>query len=265
MFLITALEKKLLFFPARAEDAWVNPSQYGLSVEDVYLESRDGNKLHGWWCPRPGADPAAGALLYLHGNAGNLSYRTGTIVDWLEGLNLPVLIVDYPGYGKSTGSPSEPGCYAAAEAAYHWLVNEQKVSGERIILYGGSLGGGPAIEMALRFPHRVLVITRTFTSIPDMAGALYPWLLPARWLIQNKFDNLSKIGRCPKPIFIAHGDVDQVVPFAQGKRLFEAAPEPKRFHLLAGLDHNQPLGKAFFANLLDFLAQVESNPVARSS
>jgi fermentation-respiration switch protein FrsA (DUF1100 family) len=263
MFLILAFEKKLLFFPARAEDAWVNPAQYGLSVEDVYLESSDGNKLHGWWCPCAGVDPSAGAVLYLHGNAGNLSYRAGSIVDWHDGVRLPVFIIDYPGYGRSTGTPSEKGCYAAANAAYDWLINEQKVPPDRIIFYGGSLGGAPAIELALHRPHRVLVLTRTFTSIPDMANALYPWLLPARWLIQNRFDNLGKIGRCPKPIFLAHGDVDQVVPFAQGKRLYEAAPEPKRFYLLAGLDHNQPLGEGFFAELLDFLAQVESRPVAR--
>lgn len=262
MFLFVALEKKLLFFPARAEQSWVDPALYGLKVEDIAFTSSDGDKLHGWWCPFPNVEASAGAILYLHGNAGNLSHRAGSVVDWQQEMQLPVFIIDYPGYGKCTGSPSEKGCYAAARAAYDWLVNEKKIPPERIILYGGSLGGGPAIEMALERPHRALVLTRTFTSIPDMAKALYPWLFLAGWFIENRFDNLSKIGRCPGPIFIAHGDADRIVPFPQGKKLYEAAREPKRFHLLSGLDHNEPLGDDFFSSLREFLTQVESRPLA---
>src|SRR5207248_5963463 len=130
-------------------------------------------------------------------------------------LEMPVLIFDYPGYGRSEGSPSEAGCYAAAEAAYAWLVQTQQVPPGQIILYGGSLGGGVAVELARRQPHRALILVSTFTSIPDMAQQLYPWL-PARWLVRNRFDSLAKIGQCTQPVFIAHGTADGLLPYTQG-------------------------------------------------
>src|SRR5207253_8642806 len=140
----------------------------------------------------------------------------------------------------------ESGCYAAADAAFDWLVNVQKVQAERIILYGGSLGGGVAIELAGRRPHRALILVSTFTSVPDMAQRLYPWL-PARWLVRNRFENMAKIGKCTKPIFCAHGTKDSIVPFEQGQRLFAAAPEPKRFFPMEGYDHNHTPGPDFYA------------------
>src|SRR5262249_37012499 len=143
-------------------------------------------------------------LLFCHGNGGNLSHRAWEIGEWQRRLGDSVLIFDYPGYGRSDGKPSEQGCYAAADAAYQWLLEEKHVAPEQIVIYGGSLGGAVAVELALRHDHRALVLQDTFTSIPDMAQHQYPWL-PARWLVRQQFDSLAKIGQCRRPVFIAHG------------------------------------------------------------
>lgn len=250
---LLALENYLLFHPTRAADGWFAPPDP--RVQDVSLTSADGTPIHAWWYPRAGAD---GAVLYCHGNAGNLSHRGARLVNWHDLLNQSVLIFDYPGYGKSGGKPSEAGCYAAAAAAYDWLTRDAGVAPERVLLYGGSLGGGVAVETALHHPHRALVLVSTFTSVPDMAQQIYLWL-PAR-LVRNRFDNLSKIGDCRGPVFIAHGDRDGLVPFAQGQRLFAVAPEPKAFFTMKGHDHNDAPDPFFFAALRQFLAKVEQAP-----
>jgi uncharacterized protein len=247
---LLALENMLLYRPVRSSQEWLPPPSG--RVQDITLTTADGTRIHAWWCPTDNWEPAQGALLYCHGNAGNLSHRGEGILRWQEALGQAVLIFDYPGYGRSAGRPSEPGCYAAADAAYDWLVQARQVRPERILLYGGSLGGGVAVDVASRRPHRALVLVGTFTSVPDMAGRLYPWL-PVRRLMRNHFDNLGKIGRCREPVFVAHGDCDSLVPFAMGERLFAAATEPKHFLPLEGCDHNHAPGPEFFGALRDFL------------
>jgi fermentation-respiration switch protein FrsA (DUF1100 family) len=249
--LLLFLENALLYHPVPAATEWLDPPNG--RVVDVELPGPDGVRLHAWWCPQEGAE---GAVLYCHGNAGNLSHRGHGISRWQEWMNQAVLIFDYPGYGKSEGKPSEAGCYAAADAAYAWLTQQAGVPAEQVLIYGGSLGGGVAVDLASRRPHRGLVLVSAFTSVPDMAQKLYPWL-PARWLVRNRFDNLGKIGRCTCPVFIAHGDEDCLVPFAQGRRLFAAANEPKFFHAMPGHDHNDGPDRAFYANLRKFLAEAE--------
>lgn len=251
-------ENWLLFRPAKATQSWGQPPNE--RVQDVELLSADGTRLHAWWCPTVDWQPNHGAMLYCHGNAGNLSHRGESIQRWqAEPLRRAVLIFDYPGYGKSEGKPTEAGCYAAADAAYDWLVNEKKVPGERIILYGGSLGGGVAVELASRRSHRALALVATFTSIPDMAQNLYPWL-PARWVVRNQFNSMAKIGKCNQPVFIAHGTSDSLVPFAQAERLAAAANEPKRFFAMEGLDHNHTPIPDFYKSLAEFLQEVEKKP-----
>ena len=241
-------ENKLLFHPYKDTDSWVPPPP-GLAVEDVWLPLPDGTKVHGWWCPVPGAK---GALLYAHGNAGNLSHRGQAVQKLQEGLGLSVLIVDYPGFGKSEGKVSEAGCYAAAHAAYDWLA--QKVPPEQIVLYGKSLGGGVMTELAVQQPHRALVLVKTFTSVPDMAQKQFPFL-PARWLVRNQFNNLARIPQCPRPIFIAHGDCDSLIPLDHSRQLLAAASEPKQFFLMPGCDHNDPAPVEFYHELAKFLRQ----------
>ena len=220
------------------------------------LVSADGTRLHAWWCPCK--DPVsrqerigAGAVLYCHGNAGNLSHRGRSIVAMAESLKVGVLIFDYPGYGKSEGSPTEMGCYAAADAGYAWLTETKNVDPARIILYGGSMGGGVAVDLASRRDHRALILAKTFTSMPDVGKRLLPWL-PVHWLMRNRFNNLSKIEFCHRPVLIANSSEDELIPYAHGEKLFEAANEPKLFVPLTG-GHNEPLNAEFFRALIGFL------------
>src|SRR5262249_38153314 len=145
------LENWFLFHPTTFARGWADPPA-GLGVRDVELEGPGGVALHAWWSAPPGWKPADGAVLYCHGNAGNLSHRGAALQAWRSETGLAVLIFDYPGYGKSGGRPTEAGLYAAADAAYAWLTDEAKVRGEDVVLYGGSLGAAVAVDLAARHP-----------------------------------------------------------------------------------------------------------------
>jgi fermentation-respiration switch protein FrsA (DUF1100 family) len=245
-----AVANWLLFRPTAHRKFWDRPPN--ARVQDVEW-SVPGARVHAWWCPTEGWRPDQGALLYFHGNGGNLSHRGPGISRWQGELGTGVLIVDYPGYGRSTGRPTEAGCYAAADAAYAWLTGPKGIAPENVLLYGGSLGCAVAIDLAFRRPHRAMVLVSPFTSVTAMARHLYPLLPPL--LVPNLFDSLAKIPRCPRPHFVAHGTADRLVPFAQGQRLFAAANEPKEFFPLEGYDHHHTPGPAFYARLRDFLAR----------
>jgi fermentation-respiration switch protein FrsA (DUF1100 family) len=247
------LENSLVYRPSSAHDWTAPPADIQADIQDVDLSSADGTQIHAWWLPCQGADEA---VLYCHGNAGNLSYRGGSMAKMCDLLKVQVLIFDYPGYGKSGGRPTEQGCYHAADAAYAYLTDQKKIAPDKILLYGGSLGGGVAVDLASRKPHRGLILVKTFTSAPEAGASMLPWL-PVRWLMRNRFDNLSKIKTCTRPVFIAHGTADTLIPFAQGKRLYEAANEPKQFFTLEGADHNDSLPAEFFTKLRGFL---DKNP-----
>jgi fermentation-respiration switch protein FrsA (DUF1100 family) len=173
----------------------------------------------------------------------------------LENLGESVLVFDYPGFGLSEGKPSEAGCYAAADAAYDWLTSIARVPAERITLFGVSLGGGVAVDLAARRPARALVLIKTFTSIPDVAAHILPGL-PVRRLMVNEFDSLAKIPRCTQPLFVASGTSDHLVPLRLGCRLYEAGNEPKQFYPIVGNRHNEPLTPEFYAALSGFLART---------
>jgi fermentation-respiration switch protein FrsA (DUF1100 family) len=245
------LEDWLLFASTDGSD-WSHPPKNGCVVEDVWFTSADGTRLHAWWLTEPGWEPGHGALLHCHGNGGNLSYRGGSVDFWLKRQRLAVLLFDYPGYGKSGGKSSEAGCYAAADAAYAWLTEEQRVPAGRIILYGGSLGGAVAVDLAARRPHRALVLVSTFTTLPDIAQAQYPFL-PARWLVRNRFNSLAKIRQVDRPVFVTHSDADGLIPCAMGQRLFEAANEPKKFFIMQGEPHHDAGSTEAFAAFAEFV------------
>jgi fermentation-respiration switch protein FrsA (DUF1100 family) len=261
LIVLLFLENSLLFHPICAADDWADPPNE--RVQDVDLRSADGTRIHAWWCPTANWRPEQGALLYCHGNACNLSHRADSITRWQEKMGLAVLIFDYPGYGRSEGKPTEAGCYGAALAAYDWLCQTKKVPPSKILLYGGSLGCAVAIHLGSEHPHRGLVLVSPFTSVPDMAQQMLPWL-PARWLVRNRFDNLAKIGKCRRPVFLAHGTADRVVPFAHGERVFAAANPPKQFFRMEGYDHNHTPGPEFYVELKQFLADtdLEAQPLS---
>jgi fermentation-respiration switch protein FrsA (DUF1100 family) len=246
ILVLAFFENWLVYHPTSANEDWQPPPSP--EVKDVELTSADGTHIHAWWWPVADSE---GAILYCHGNAGNLSHRGPTVEKICKALGESVLIFDYPGYGKSGGKPNEKGCYLAADAAYDWLI-EQKIDPAKIVIYGGSLGGGVAVDLASRKKHRALVLAKTFSSLPDVGQYLHPWL-PVRWVMRNRFDSLGKIGSCTSPVFVVHGTADTLIPFEFGKRLFEAANEPKQFMAAEGADHNDPLPAEFFQKLDTFL------------
>jgi len=244
------LERSLVFHPSSAAQSWNAPVDP--ETRDVSVTVEDVGTIHMWWLPPREAN--AGAVLVAHGNGGNLSHRGQLAADLRSALGAGVLMFDYPGYGKSGGKPTEEGCYAAGEAAYQWLTDTAKIPPNRIVLLGESLGGGPAVELATHHDHRALVLVFTFTSLPAVAKLHYPWL-PTHTLMRCRFDNLAKITRCPRPVFIAHGTADAVVPFSHGEALFAAANEPKEFLRLEGADHGlSEVGPRLCVPLAKFLA-----------
>ena len=255
VLMLMLLENMLVFRPSSAKQFWADPPE-GIVCEEMYLKTTDGTKIHARWFPKQGA---SGTVLLFHGNGGNLSHRRQIIVELQNTFDSSVLIFDYPGYGKSSGSPSEAGCYASAEAAYHWLTVEKKdpESSEKVIFWGMSLGGGVAVEMASRHPYRALCLNRTYTSLPDVGQGQYPWV-PVKWLMRNRFDNLAKLPSLQGPIIFSHGKKDTLIPFHHAESLFAAAQDPKISIWDADGDHHTPLPPEYFREAKAFLEKIET-------
>ncbi len=231
--LIMIFENRIIFVPTKypAGD-WDAPARATVPFEDVWLETSDGVKIHGWMARGKGA---RATILYFHGNAGNLTHRA----DWLEVLTrLPadVLAIDYRGYGRSEGTPNEAGVYRDAEAAYAYLTETRGVAPQQLIVYGVSLGGAPACEIAWRRPCAGLILQSAFTSAGDMASRLT--ILPVRWLVRASFDNVAKISRVRVAKLIVHGRDDKLIPCEMSERLYEAAAEPKELIIFDDAGHN---------------------------
>lgn len=227
------MQPRLLYYPelpGRALTA--TPADIGLDYEAVRLTTRDGLQLAGWFVPHP---RARATLLFLHGNAGNISHRLDSI-RLFHDLGLAVLIIDYRGYGESEGQPTEAGTYHDAAAAWEYLVGQRHLASGEIVIFGRSLGGAVAADLASRTQPGALFLESTFVSVPDMAARLYPWL-PVRWLSRYRYDTGAKLAAITAPLLIAHSADDEIIPYAHGRRLFELAREPKRFLELRGA-HN---------------------------
>ena len=235
--LLAVFQSHLVYFPGTGRELAATPQAIGLAYESVELRTEDGETLHGWWVPAPGGGKAArGAILFFHGNAGNISHR----LDYLQmfgRLGYATLAIDYRGYGRSTGSPSEEGTYQDALAAWRWLTQARGIKPQAIVITGESLGGAVASWLAARQAPRALVLFSTFTSVPDLAAKIYP-LLPVRLISRFSYDNLANLREIKAPVFIAHSPDDEIVPFEHGQALFAAAGEPKQFLELRG-GHNE--------------------------
>jgi hypothetical protein len=235
-FMLRRFEAASTFHPERAAlgGSWKAPR----GAEEVWFRTADGVRLYGWYF-RAGAQPAEGTVIYFHGNGGNLSY-----CDWvgeqLARRGFDVLLFDYRGYGQSEGSPvGERELYADADAAYDFVVKERGADPRRVALYGQSLGTAAAVDLAARKACGALVVESGLSSAADMAGVVIPWLPGfVRGLTKNKFDSKSKLQRVGCPVFVAHGDRDQIIPASQGQSLFDAAPEPKQLKIVKGAGHN---------------------------
>ena len=237
LFLVIGrLEHGMIFFPYRPIEA--EPSDIPLDFEDVRLQTEDGVEIHGWWIPSDGAEAT---VLMFHGNAGNISHRLQRI-SFFHDLGVDTLIIDYRGYGRSQGRPSEKGLYRDATAAYRHLTEVRRIDPSRIVIFGKSLGGAVATDLAVREKAGGLVLESTFTSIRDMARLLIP-ILPVHLLVRTRLDSLSKIPRLEVPLLVIHGDRDEIVPFEQGKRIFEAATSETEFLSIPGAGHNDVLDR----------------------
>ena len=246
------VDRYFIFFPSRSVNQ--NPKDVGIAYEEITLKTSDGLNLNAWFIEKK---EAKGTMIWFHGNGGNIGDRVGHIKLFYESLPVDLLILDYRGYGKSEGSPSEEGTYHDAEAALAYVHFRQKAP-QKIIYYGQSLGSAIAVELGIRNPPHGLILESPFTSIRDMARVAYPFL-PLGFLIQTEYDSMSKIGGIKSPILILHGDRDEIVPWEQGKSLFEAAPEPKTFFTLPGASHNDTFymgGEPYLRELGRFIHSV---------
>lgn len=232
--LVFFFQPKLVYFPLKGAYQ-PTPQGFGLAFERVTITTEDGEKLAAWWVPAPSSTPARGTVLLFHGNAGNIAHRIDYARMFYD-MGMATLLVDYRGYGESTGTPSEQGTYRDAAASWAWLTKTRGIRPADIVLFGESLGGGVATWLAVNEKPRAVVLASTFTSVPDLGAAVYPWL-PVRWLSRIHYDNLARLPEITVPLLVAHSPGDDIIPYAHGQRLFSAANAPKAFLELAG-GHN---------------------------
>ncbi len=239
-----------LIFPAPKYPAG-NWQPDRLRFEDAEFNSADGTELHGWFFDQP---QARFHLLYLHGNA-DFVPNLGMYADALRRrFGCSVFVFDYRGYGKSQGRPNEAGVLADGHAARRWLCVRTGVAPREIVLMGRSLGGAVAVDLAGDGGAAALALESTFTSIPDVATELFPFF-PVRWLLRTQLNSLAKISDYSGPLFVSHGEADELVAFTHGQRLYEAAAGPKQLFPIPGGRHNDPQPEAYFRALDAFLKE----------
>jgi fermentation-respiration switch protein FrsA (DUF1100 family) len=241
--------ERWLVFPApRLGAADWNPA--GLSFEDVYFSAADGTQLHGWYVrhPQPRAE-----VLYSHGNGEHVALLAKRLQILRDQIGVSVFAWDYRGYGHSQGKPNETNVIPDARVAQLWLANRIGKQPDDILLMGRSLGGAVSVALAAEYPVRGLVLDRTFSRLTDAAAHNFPWL-PVRLIMRNRFSSVEKIRNYHGPLLQTHGTADEIVPIAQGRQLFEAAPsKQKRFLEVTGGDHNGPLPETCYQALIEFL------------
>ncbi len=223
-------------------------AQATIPARDVWLRTRDGVRINAWWADPPGSRLAT---LFLHGNGGNVTHRVPHLRE-IAAAGSAVLALDYRGYGRSEGRPTERGLYADADAGYDYL----EALGRPIVVHGESLGAAVAVELAARRPCAALILEAPFTSASDMAGRVLPLLGP---LVIFSYDSTRRIRRIRAPLLVMHGDRDSVVPVEFGRALFDLAPEPKTFWRIPGGDHNDLLeaaGSGYSAHLREIYNSI---------
>jgi fermentation-respiration switch protein FrsA (DUF1100 family) len=252
LFFFERIVESVLFQPSPGVD--FTPEALGIAAEEVHLQTEDGVRLHAFFLPGPTG--TSRAILFLHGNAGNASHRLPNAAA-LRDLGAHVLLPDYRGYGLSEGRPSERGVYADARASLAHLIEARGVPEARVALFGRSLGGAVAVDLAQDRPLGGVILESTFTSLHDMARRAVGPL--ADLLLRSGFESAAKISRVRAPLLFFHGSRDSIVPYELGSRLYAAAPEPKAFETIEGADHNDTLavgGRAYLERIRRFLDEV---------
>jgi fermentation-respiration switch protein FrsA (DUF1100 family) len=224
------MQPSMVFYPYL--DLVETPAAWGLEYEEVYLSSQDGVRLHGWYIPR---DKAEEVVLFLHGNGGNISHR-GASIEIFNRLGLDVLIIDYRGYGKSEGSPDEKGLYEDARTAWRYLVEQRGFKAKQIILFGRSLGAAVASKLAAEVEPEKVILESAFSRSRDMADRMMPFVSRIA-VMRYPFNSMERIKDIHARLLMLHSPDDEIIPYDLGKKLFQAANEPKQFVELKG-DHN---------------------------
>ncbi len=235
-------------FPSRSIVA--TPADRGLAFDEVNFSTADEIELHGWFVP---ANGAVGTLLFFHGNAGNISHRLESI-QLFNAIGLNVFIFDYRGYGQSEGKPSESGTYRDADAAFEYLSKTRGINGREIILFGRSLGAPIAAYLAGQQCSAGLIVESGFSSVPSMAKRLYPFL-PVEWLSRFRYHTASFVSNLNCPLLVVHSKQDEIVPYEEGRLIFEAAQGKKSFLDILG-GHNDGFlvsGPSYINGVKDFI------------
>jgi fermentation-respiration switch protein FrsA (DUF1100 family) len=247
------MREDFIFFP----DSYFigDPAGWGLPFEDIYFPTSDGVMLHGWFVLGSGET----TLLWCHGNAGNISYRLDNLKLLHDRLGVNIFIFDYRGYGRSQGKPSEEGTYRDAEAALTYISTRQDIDQDAVVVFGRSLGGAVAVDLASEHQCLGLILESTFASMMEWMSQSFADVPLDRLPI--KYDSLTKIKRVKAPLLMLHGDCDDVVPFQSGMELYESANEPKEFYTIEGAGHNDTYiigGEGYISALQGFISNLET-------
>ncbi len=249
MELIENIHNSLIFYPSR--EFISSPKQEGIEHEEVFINTSDGEKLHGYFFPAPavkagfsaeggptssGKPASTKTVIYLHGNAQNVSAWYIAPVEIQKYVPVNFLLIDYRGYGKSTGKPTVEGVIIDAQAMYQYLI-DKGLKSEDISVYGRSIGGAIGFELAMKEKLKSIVIQSSFTSLRKIAKELYPFI-PDQLISNNYFNSIELIKKIKVPVLISHGDKDEIIPISHSYKLFEAANEPKKLIILKGATHN---------------------------
>lgn len=248
------LDHQYLYFPEAWDDSQDWRAVSGLPLEEVWLTTRDGVRLFGWYLEHP-ASP--GVLLWCHGNAGNIIHR----LDNLAGLyrrGLSALLFDYRGYGRSEGTASEEGLYQDGLAAWAYLAQTRDIPPSRIVTFGRSLGAAVAGEIAAQRKVAGLILESAFPSVEAVARWMFSGF-PAHLALKARFPLADRLRQVRVPVLVLHGDRDETIPFQFAEAVYEAAQPPKRFHRIEGAGHNDTVlvgGEAYYQELLRFIREV---------
>jgi hypothetical protein len=252
--MIEYLVRKFLYYPDKIRADEPLPPHCA-DAREVWITTSTGDEIHGLYWPPP---PGAPTIAFFHGNAQSV-YEWAMVRQDLEGVEAGMLLVDYPGYGKSTGRPTERSLYAAGRASLSWLASDRSTPEQDIVVFGKSLGGGVAVEVSRGKSLKGLVLESTFSSIPSVARILLPLVPTDAVFAKERYDSLSKIGDVHCPVLVVHGTGDGLIPIDEGRALFEGANPPKEMYEVKGAGHNNVslvAGRAYSRTIARWLEGV---------
>ncbi len=248
LLLMFLFQSKLVYFPSKT--LVCTPADLRLEFEDLMISTPDGIRINAWFVP---AKESSRTVIFCHGNGGNMCYSLD-VVENFHKMNCNVLLFDYRGYGRSEGSPSEKGTYADAQASYAWLMKEKKVQEREIVVMGRSLGGAIASRLARENNPGMLILESSFTSTADVGASAYP-IFPVRLLCRYGYRTVDNVKDIRCPLLVIHSPDDEIVPFIHGRRIFDAAKDPKMFLQIRGT-HNEGMDESrdvYFEGLRKFM------------